>query len=720
MQDLRALPGASFRGSKDEEGRREDSGAPATLLTRRQRIIGCQKSFPSSAGVFLSESTTDEALLRFGAFELDLRSGELRKGGVLLNLPPQPFKILVLLATHPGQLVTREEIQRQIWGRETFVDFEQGLNFAVNKIRTTLGDEAGTPRYIETLPRRGYRFVAPVEEIGASPGLLGRRLLEAGPPRQPSAGEGAQEGPVHSPIGPTERALGSTAFKGVVPEPQSKSVNRGIQGKTWLRLVAILVACIAVGLFTWRRTRFQTPQVSRAQIHSLAVLPLDNLSGDPSQDYFADGMTDELITDLGKISALQVTSRTSIMHYKGTRRTLPEIARELNVDALVEGSVVRSGNRVRITAQLIQASNDRHLWADSYQRDLDDLLSVQDSVALEIARQVRIRLTSSEQQRLERHKAVNAAAYDAYLMGRYSLTTQSADGIKKGLPAFQRAIAIDPTYAPAYAGLADSYSLLANYFVLSPREAFPLAEVPARKALELDPDSPEAHTAFAYPEHHYQWDWAGAEREYKTALALNPSYATAHLRYAELLSNLGRHDEALAEIRRARELDPLSLLMRSSVGRFLYYARRYDEAIPELKKTLELDPSRVYARLYLALCYEGKGSYAEALNEFEQFSAAFGGVPSVGLAHLYAVKGETEKARQIVKGLRSDAGDSDWVFLSGVYAALGEKDEAFDCLQKAYQTHDFYLSFVKVDPHLDPLRSDARFVELLRRIGLQP
>jgi TolB-like protein/cytochrome c-type biogenesis protein CcmH/NrfG len=450
------------------------------------------------------------------------------------------------------------------------------------------------------------------------------------------------------------------------------------------------------------------------------VLPLDNLSGDPSQDYFADGMTDELITDLGKISALQVISRTSVMHYKGTRRTLPEIARELKVDALVEGSVVRSGNKVRITAQLIQASNDRHLWADSYQRDLDDLLSVQDSVALEIARQVRIRLTSSEQQRLERRRSVNAAAYDAYLMGRYSLTTQSAEGIKKGLPAFQQAIALDPTYAPAYAGLADTYSLLANYSVLVPKEAFPLAEAAAKKALELDADSPEAHTALAYPEHHYRWDWAGAEREYKAALALNPSYATAHLRYAELLSNLARHDEAVAEIRRAQELDPLSLLMRSSVGRFLYYARRYDEAIPELKKTLELDPRRVYARLYLALCYEGKESYTEALNEFEQFRAAFGGVPSVGLAHLYAVKGETKTALQIVKGLRRDPGDSDWVFFSGVYAALGEKDEAFNCLEKAYQTHDFYLSFLKVDPHLDPLRSDARFVELVHRIGLPP
>ena len=483
--------------------------------------------------------------------------------------------------------------------------------------------------------------------------------------------------------------------------------------------MAMLIACIAVGLFVWHRTEFQTPQAGRRQIRSLAVLPLDNLSDDPSQDYFADGMTDELITDLGKISALQVISRTSVMHYKGTRRTLPEIARELNVDALVEGSVVRSGNKVRITAQLIQASNDRHLWAGSYQRDLDDLLSVQDSVALEIARQVRIRLTSSEQQRLERRRSVNSAAYDAYLMGRYSLTTQSADGIKKGLPAFQQAIALDPTYAPAYAGLADTYSLLANYFVLPPREAFPLAEVAARKALELDADSPEAHTALAFVEHHYRWDWAGAEREYETALALNPSYATAHVRYAELLSNLGRHDEAIAEVRRARELDPLSLVMRSSVGRFLYYARRYDEAIPELKKTLELDPGRVYARLYLALCYEGKGSYTEALNEFEQFSAAFGGAPSVGLAHLYAVEGEKEKARQIVKGLRRDAGDSDWFFLSRVYAALGEKDEAFDCLEKAYQTHDFFLSFLNVDPHLDPLHSDARFVELVRRLGLQ-
>ena len=625
-------------------------------------------------------------VLRFGAFEADLQARELRKQGMQIKLQEQPFQILAFLMEHAGEVVTREQISQRLWPTDTFVDVDNSVNAAVNRLREALGDSAESPRFVETLPRRGYRFVAPVTEVKSFASSV------------------------------------TSVSTGAAPQARPDEVLAGSSSKaarSWGKFsIALGLAVMLIAVSVWAWEKWRAPRLSH--ITSLAVLPLENLSGDPNQEYFADGMTDELITDLGKISALQVISRTSVMHYKGTRLTLPEIARELHVDALVEGSVVRSGNKVRITAQLIQASNDRHLWADSYRRDVDDLLGVQDSVALEIARQVRIRLTASEQQRLERHRLINSAAYDAYLMGRYSLTTQSAEGIKKGLPAFQQAIALDPTYAPAYAGLADTYSLLANYFVLPPREAFPLAEAAARKALELDADSPEAHTALAYPEHHYQWDWASAEQEYKTALALNPSYATAHLRYAELLSSLGRHDEAVAEIRRARELDPLSLLMRSSVGRFLYLARRYDEAIPELKKTLELDPHRVWARLYLGKCYEAKGSYTEALNEFEQFSAAFGGAPSVALAHLYAVEGQTGKARQIVKGLRRDAGDSDWVFLSSVYAALGEKDEAFNCLEKAYQAHDFFLSFLKVDPHLDPLRSDARFVELARRIHLQP
>lgn len=621
-------------------------------------------------------ATTQSTVIRFGVFELDVRSGELRKRGLRVPLQQQPLQILLMLLNRPGEMVTRQELQEKLWPGGTFVDFDRSLNKAVVKLREALGDDPDSPRYIETLPRRGYRFLAMAPE-GVSP-----------IPSNPAATETS-----------------------IVPVPEEKAHR--------YRPIAVggLVAAIALtslGAVLWRRWQYGTS----VQVRSIAVLPLDNLSGDSSQDYFADGMTDELITDLGKIGTIQVISRTSVMHYKGTRRTVPEIARELKVDAIVEGSVVRSGQKVRITAQLIAAPSDKHLWAESYERDVGDILGVQNSVALEIARQVRIRLTSAQQERLQRYRSINSAAYDAYLVGRYSQTTQSAEGIKKGLPAFGQAIELDPSYAPAYAGLADTYSLLANYFVLSPKEAFPQAKAAAKKALELDPDSPEAHTALGYPENHYTWDWVAAEREYKIAIALNPSYATAHLRYAELLSNLGRHDEAIAEIRRAQELDPLSLVMRSNVGRFLYFARRYDEAIQELQETLQLDPGRVYAHLHLGMCYEAKGMWSEALNEFEQVKTAFNGHPGAALAHAYAETGQTAQARTIAHDLRRGAGDSDWFYIASAYAALGEKDEAFRCLEKAFQTHDFYLSFLKVHPYMDPLRPDPRYSDLLHRIGL--
>jgi len=425
-------------------------------------------------------------------------------------------------------------------------------------------------------------------------------------------------------------------------------------------------------------------------------------------------MTDEITTDLAKVASLKVISRTSAMRYQGTGKPLQQIARELKVDAVVEGSVVRSGSKVRITAQLIDAMNDRHVWAETYERDLGDVLGVQNTVALEIARQVRTQLTSSDEQRLRRNNPVNPDAYDAYLRGRYAQTAQSAEALKASLPAFQQAIALDPTFAPAYAGLADTYSLLANYGVLSPREAFPQAEAAARKALELDPNSPEAHTALAYPLHHYTWQWAAAEQEYRTAIALSPSYATAHLRYAEYLSTVGRHEEAIAEMHRAIDLDPLSLVYTSNLGRFLYHAGRYDEAIEVLQKNLELDPNRVASRQHLAMSYEEKGKYVEAAQQWERIPGHTG----PGFAHFLARTGETRKARELAKTLRRDAGDSSWFFLAGVYAALGDKDEAFACLQQAFEKHDFFLVFLKVHPYMDPLRSDPRYTQLLHRIAV--
>jgi TolB-like protein/DNA-binding winged helix-turn-helix (wHTH) protein/Tfp pilus assembly protein PilF len=600
-------------------------------------------------------------------FQLDLARYELRGGDRVVPLERQPMELLILFAQRRGELVTREEIAERFWGKSLMVDADHGINNMVRKLRLALGDDSEQPRFLQTVVGKGYRFIGDLDVVGATP----------------------------------------------VATPPPPKARTG-------RLLAPALAFLALGLLAWsQKAALRRILAGESPIRSIVVLPLENMSGDSDRTYFADGMTDELTTDLAKIGSLKVISRTSAMHYRGTREPLSRIASELGVDAVIEGSVTRSGNRVRITAQLIDARHDRHVWAESYDRDLDDVLVVQNSVAREIARQVHIRLTSVEQERLGRPRAVNSAAYDAYLRGVWAQGQQSPEALKEGQVVLQEAIAADPSYAPAYAGLADGYSLLANYRVLSPRNSFPLAEAAARKAVELDATSPEAHTALGYPESHFRWDWEAAEREYKTAIALSPSYATARLRYAEALSCLGRHDEAIAEIRRAQELDPLSPLVLSNVGRFLYHARRYDEAILVLKHTLDLEPTRVYARIHLAMCYEAK-RMPEAEGEWDEVKKAFGGEPGPGVAHFYAGNGRGGRAQEIAQALRQQAGDSDWFFIAGVYAALGDKQEAFACLEKAYETHDFFLAFLKVHPYMDPLRGDPRYVDLLQRVHLAP
>ena len=613
-----------------------------------------------------------------GTSRIDLASYQLSVNGRRVRLERQPLELLIFLVQRKGQLVTREEIVEKLWGNDVFVDVDASINAAIRKIRSALRDAPANPKYIETVVGKGYRFTGNIELIAlpsSAAVVSGRIPRPAIAPRKPW----------------------SLSRIAIVPG-----------------MLVLLLATTAWVVFHWRQEHVSNAPV----IRSIVVLPLTNFSGDPSQNYFADGMTDEITTDLAKVSSLKVISRTSAMRYQATSKPLREIARELQVDAIVEGSVVRAGDKVRVTAQLIDAINDRHIWAETYERDLGDVLSVQNTVALEIARQVRARLTPSDQQRLGRSTPVNPDAYDAYLRGRYAQTTQSAESLKAGLVAFQQAIALDPTFAPAYAGLADAYSLLANYWALSPGEAFPQAEAAARKALELDPSSPEAHTALAYPLHHYTWQWAAAEQEYRTAIALSPSYATAHLRYAEYLSSVGRHEESIAEMHRAMELDPLSLVYAGNLGRFLYQARRYDEAMEVLRKTLEVDPGRVYSRLHLAMCYEQKEMYVEAAEQLKQVRKSRGNRPTFIEAHLLARMGHRAEALGLTKQFRQGTADSDWFWLAGVYAALNEKDQAFACLQKAYEKHDFFLVFLKVHPYMDPLRTDPRYAELAHRMGL--
>jgi TolB-like protein/DNA-binding winged helix-turn-helix (wHTH) protein len=637
----------------------------------------------------MADTARPAPLYRFGAFELDVKTGELKKHGIRVRLQEQPRRVLQLLLENPREVVTREELQKHLWSTDIFVDFDRSLNRAIVRLRQSLGDDSEAPSYIETVPRRGYRFLIQVETVAKINGQTTRRTESV-----PTALD-----PLSPPSAPPRRARFVILIVIVV-----------VVAVTLAAAASLLPGPIA-SLVSWRQ---------RPRIRSVAVLPLKNLSGDPAQDYFADGITDDITTDLARITSLRVVSATTSRKYRETGNSLQQIARELNVDAVVEGSVARSGSRIRVNAQLIDAHNDAHVWAQIFERDAGEILEIQDSIALEVANQVHANLSREERESFDVLKTVVPDSYDAYLRGRSELGKQKQEALRRSLEYFQRSIALDRLYAPAYSGMADAYSLLANYGGMPPNEAFPRAKSAALKALDLDHTLAEGHTSLAYVRHHFDWDWAGAEEEYKQSIQLDPSNAITHLRYAELLSNEGRHDEAIREVRLAHELAPRSLVVQSNIGRLLYYARRYDEAIPELKAILGEDSKRVYARIYLALCYEQKQTYSEALSEFQQVAAAFNGQEGIGIARLYASLGKAEDARRVLSVHEQPPPDGvqDWFYIAGVYAQLGDKDRAFLWLERAYENHDFFLTFVKVDPQMDPLRSDPRFKDILTRIGL--
>jgi TolB-like protein/DNA-binding winged helix-turn-helix (wHTH) protein/Tfp pilus assembly protein PilF len=631
--------------------------------------------------------------VRFGPFEADLRAGELRKHGVKLKLVGQPFEVLAMLLECPGQLVTREELRARLWPTDTFVDFDHGLNAAVNKLRDALSESAEKPTYVETLPRRGYRFISAVD----LPDSLGLKL------------------PV-----PSMPSLESSV---VVAETQIPSRYR--QSRVFVTaLVLVVVLAVVFGFYLGRVRHRLVGEPSVPRIQSIAVLPLENLSKDPEQEYFVDGMTDELITNLAQISALKVISRTSAMRYKGTKKSLPEIARELHVDAVVEGTVMHSGDRVRITAQLIEASTDHHLWAASYDRDLQNVLSMQEEVTRAIVSEVRVKLTAQEQARLANMHPINPEAFQLWLKGRYYWYKLNPEGLQKAIEYFQQALEKDPAYAPAYAGLADSYNLLAFFNVFPPREVMPKAKAAAVKALELDDNLAEAHVSLGWAGFTYDLDWPAAGKHFDRAIVLNPAYPLAHSYYSLYLGALGRPEEGLTEAKRALDLDPVSPAINHYVVVQLYLARRFDEAIEQCRKTLELDPSFTPVRGTLAEVYSAKGMYREALAEYEELSALSGGSPRstafVGYAH--ARLGHRSQAFRVLEQLRAASKQRYVPALSFaiVYVGLGEKEKAFLWLEKAYDERTNSLAYLKVQATWDTLRSDPRFADLVRRIGLPP
>ncbi len=637
------------------------------------------------------------SVVRFGTYEVSLQSGEVRKSGLRIRVQQQPMKLLEILLEHPGEVVTREELRGRVCADESFGDFDQAVNIAIAKLRSALGDSAENPRYIETLPKRGYRFIGDVSVVDTDPG-----------PKKPESSAGDLPGS-------QERTVPGHQIQGdgltIVPVTLKRRL-RPTRGVIVALALVLSLPILAVWLF---RSRGRAP----TGIRSLAVLPLDNLSGDTSQGYFADGMTDELITDLSQISALRVISRTSVMVYKGARKPLPQIARELNVDAVVEGTVLRSGDQVRITAQLIEASTDKHLWSQSYEGELGDTLALQNRVAGAIADQIRISLTPQEQAALKNVKVVNPKAYESYLKGRYFWNKRTADGLKVALAYFNQAIEEDPKYAQAYSGLADTYALLGDweYGVLAPKEAYPKAKAAAIKALELDNTLSEAHTSLAFSLDVFDWDWESAEREFRRALELNPGYATAHHWYAWHLSEMGRNSEAVAEMRQAENLDPLSLIISADMAEILLVARLNDEAMEQGRKTADMDPNFAIGHYELGQAFVQKHSYNEAIAEFHKAIELSGGsVPCASnLAYAYAVSNKRNEAVKILNDLKTrSTGNASEIVL--MYVGLGDKDQAMKWLEKAYEEH--FNPSILLRPAFDPLRSDPRFQDLVHRIGL--
>jgi TolB-like protein/DNA-binding winged helix-turn-helix (wHTH) protein/Flp pilus assembly protein TadD len=613
-------------------------------------------------------------VVHFGVFQIDLKARELHKAGVKVKLQEQPFRVLALLVDRAGQVVTREELQQKIWPTDAYVAFDQGLNNAIKKVRDALGDSADSPRFIETLARHGYRFVAPVGAM----------------PQRPS-------------------------------EPQVRFSSRTLRKPVLIGLAgAALLAALAY--WVWHGSTMRVGASPEKVI--LAVLPFDNLSRDPDQEFFSDGLTEEMIAQLGKLNPerLTVISRGSVAKYKDSRLSANQIGGELHADYLVQGSVRRASDRVRITVQLIQVRDQTDLWAESYDRQLKDLLTLQDSVSRTIANQIHITLTPGQQARSPGGN-LDPEAYEAYLKGRYYWNKRTADGLQKALSYFQQAIDEDPTYGAAYSGLADCNSGLAWHGFKSPADALPTANAAALKAIEIDPRSAEAHASLGLVLTH-RWDWAGAEAEFKQALQLDPRYANAHHWYGDYLSIMGRHDEALIEARQALALDPLNLMIGTWVGRRYYLARKYEPAIEQGRNTVELDASFAAAHLLLGEDYVQVGRHEQGLTELQTAASLSGNSPlylaQVAVAH--AAAGRKPEALQIVAQLQA-VSSTRYVSpygLAQIYAALGDKDQTFKWLQIAYDDRAVWMSYLAVDPLFDSLRQDQRFQDLLRRVRLLP
>jgi TolB-like protein/Tfp pilus assembly protein PilF len=585
----------------------------------------------------MQEGTKAEQILRFGVFELDLRTGELWKNGMKVRIQEKPFQLLALLLERPGDVVTREELRQKLWSVDTFVDFDHSVNTAVNKLREALGDSANNPRFIQTLARRGYRFIAPLDKTCV------------------------------------------------------KSTADSMPSQDKIRLV---------------------------------VLPLENLSGNPEEEYFVDGMTEELITHLGAFhpERLGVIARSSVMKFKHTEKTISEIGAELDVDYVIEGSIRRAGNRVRTSIQLIQVSDQTHLWAQSYEGHLDNALALQYDLARAISRQIQIKLTPEQKSGSEGQRPLNIHACDAYLKGRFYWNQMSGEGFKKGLQAFEQAIAEDPDYAPAYAGISDCYWKLGQFDMLPPSEAYTKAEANALKALELDDSLAEAHASLGAVRWQ-KWDHQGAEEEFLRSIELNPSYAIAHAWYSFFLLSMGRSAEAFAEVKAGLTLDPLGALTNVMLGGYYHFNRQYDRAIEQYRKTIDLHPYFVPTYLLLGSALLTCSMIVNAIEVFKKAAEISG--YKITLAYLgvaYAMSGHSGKTLDMLTELQIMSKKEyipPFAFFM-LNLSIGKMEDASNWLETAFQQRDSNLLLLKVIPSHDALSSHPKIQSLLQQFGILP
>ena len=654
--------------------------------------------------------------IRTGLYDIDLSCPELRKNGMRIPLQEQPFHVLSLLLEHPGEVVTREQLQTKLWPADTYVAFDEGINTAIRKLRSAFGDSADNPRFIETLPRRGYRFIAPVHEM----------------PKLAGAGEASADSKAAIGIEATGAGADNHAAEQDRRYTQAALPSRARVGKLGAGTLLAFVVIAALSVYVARRHRAaQTPAGPGRRV-MLAILPFQNLSNDPNQEYFSDGLTEETITDLGELSPEQlgVIARTSAMAYKRSDKTVSQIGSELGVDYILEGSVRREGGRARVSAQLIRVGDQTHLWARSYDRELNNVLEIENDLGRAIAEEVQANLTPQRQSGLARQRLVDPEAYDLYLKGRYYWNQRTPAEIKESIEYFQKATAKDPNFALAYAGLADAYNISNIVGLYSPKESLPQAAEAAMKAIELDPSLAEPHAALGMQKSHYEFDFPGAEKEFRKALELNSNSAYAHLFYSNCyLLPMGREAEAVAENQKALTLDPLSLPINNFMGVTYLFVGDYEKSYRQFRHTIEMDPRFPLAHAYFAALLYTMGKFDEAIEENEKAEVLSGVSPEKAAAEAAAMRKALKRGgeigmwqhnlamtlEQFERGDISISASS----LASAYARAGHADKAFEWLGKAYDERDGQdITLIKYDLSFKNLRKDPRYAAFQRRMGL--